>query len=67
MKEKAALSLGYLCVGESFPYTTEIADKIIATVKEVHIYTHCLYIFDLIYYIIRDNNKILLIFYRRRI
>ncbi|XP_032663557.1 proteasome adapter and scaffold protein ECM29 [Odontomachus brunneus] len=34
MKEKAALSLGYLCIGESFPYTTEIVDKIIATVKE---------------------------------
>ncbi|XP_012233833.1 proteasome adapter and scaffold protein ECM29 [Linepithema humile] len=34
MKEKAALSLGYLCVGESFPHTADVADKIIATVKE---------------------------------
>ncbi|KAL0121628.1 hypothetical protein PUN28_006856 [Cardiocondyla obscurior] len=34
MKEKAALSLGYLCVGECFPYTANIADKIVATVKE---------------------------------
>jgi len=41
MKEKAALSLGYLCVGECFPHTTDIANKIIATVKEVH---KCFYI-----------------------
>ncbi|KAL6433433.1 hypothetical protein ACFW04_006522 [Cataglyphis niger] len=34
MKEKAALSLGYLCVGECFPHTAEIANKIIAIVKE---------------------------------
>ncbi|XP_011685024.1 PREDICTED: proteasome-associated protein ECM29 homolog [Wasmannia auropunctata] len=34
MKEKAALSLGQLCVGECFPHTTDIANKIIATVKE---------------------------------
>lgn len=34
MKEKAALSLGYLCVGECFPHTAETANKIIATVKE---------------------------------
>ncbi|CAK9831680.1 Proteasome adapter and scaffold protein ECM29 [Anthophora retusa] len=34
IKEKAALSLGYLCVGENFPHTSYIANKIIATVKE---------------------------------
>ncbi|KAH0956005.1 hypothetical protein HN011_009526 [Eciton burchellii] len=34
MKEKAALSLGYLCVGESFPHTADIANKILTTVKE---------------------------------
>ena len=34
MKEKAALSLGYLCIGESFPHTSEIMNKIITTVKE---------------------------------
>lgn len=34
MKEKAALSLGHLCVGECFPHTADIANKIIATVKE---------------------------------
>ncbi|XP_018049516.1 PREDICTED: proteasome-associated protein ECM29 homolog [Atta colombica] len=39
MKEKAALSLGYLCVGECFPHTVDIANKIIATVKEVHKYS----------------------------
>lgn len=38
MKEKAALSLGHLCVGECFPHTTDVANKIIATVKEVHKY-----------------------------
>lgn len=36
MKEKAALSLGHLCVGENFPHTADIANKIIATVKEVY-------------------------------
>lgn len=35
MKEKAALSLGYLCVGERFPHTAVIANGILATVKEV--------------------------------
>lgn len=44
MKEKAALSLGYLCVGERFLHTAEIANKIIATVKEVHIFNQILYI-----------------------
>ncbi|KAG7212048.1 hypothetical protein KM043_012404 [Ampulex compressa] len=34
IKENAALSLGQLCVGENFPHTTEIVNKIIATVKE---------------------------------
>ncbi|CAL7951979.1 unnamed protein product [Xylocopa violacea] len=34
IKEKAALSLGYLCVGENFPYTSYIMNKIIATAKE---------------------------------
>ncbi|XP_011343237.1 proteasome adapter and scaffold protein ECM29 isoform X2 [Ooceraea biroi] len=34
MKENAALSLGYLCVGESFPHTADIANKILTTVKE---------------------------------
>ncbi|XP_043507485.1 proteasome adapter and scaffold protein ECM29 [Frieseomelitta varia] len=34
IKEKAALSLGYLCVGENFPHTSYIVNKIIATVKE---------------------------------
>lgn len=35
MKEKAALSLGYLCVGEAFPHNADIANKILTTVKEV--------------------------------
>ncbi|XP_076224219.1 proteasome adapter and scaffold protein ECM29 isoform X2 [Nomia melanderi] len=34
IKEKAALSLGYLCVGESFPHTSDIVTQIIAMVKE---------------------------------
>ncbi|XP_012151377.1 proteasome adapter and scaffold protein ECM29 isoform X2 [Megachile rotundata] len=34
IKEKAALSLGYLCVGENFPHTSQIIDKIIGIVKE---------------------------------
>ncbi|XP_043596940.1 proteasome adapter and scaffold protein ECM29 isoform X1 [Bombus pyrosoma] len=34
IKEKAALSLGYLCVGENFPHTPYIVNKIITTVKE---------------------------------
>ncbi|XP_076235930.1 proteasome adapter and scaffold protein ECM29 isoform X2 [Calliopsis andreniformis] len=34
VKENAAISLGYLCVGEDFPHTSEIVKKIIATVKE---------------------------------
>lgn len=34
IKEKAALSLGYLCVGENFPHTSYIVNKIITTVKE---------------------------------
>ncbi|XP_053994994.1 proteasome adapter and scaffold protein ECM29 [Hylaeus volcanicus] len=34
IKEKAALSLGYLCIGEEFPHTEEIVNKIIATVKD---------------------------------
>ncbi|XP_043249578.1 proteasome adapter and scaffold protein ECM29 [Colletes gigas] len=34
IKEKAILSLGYLCIGEDFPHTTEIINKIISMVKE---------------------------------
>lgn len=49
MKEKAALSLGYLCVGECFPHTAEIANKIIATVKEVH-KSISIHIFNQIWY-----------------
>lgn len=50
MKEKAALSLGYLCVGESFPHTADVADKIIATVKEVHIYIYYYFYLFFTYY-----------------
>ena len=35
MKEAAALSLGYLCIGEEFPHTKLIAEKIISIAKEV--------------------------------
>ncbi|KOC60812.1 Proteasome-associated protein ECM29 like protein [Habropoda laboriosa] len=34
IKEKAALSLGYLCVGENFPHTSYIVNILIATLKE---------------------------------
>ncbi|XP_076278491.1 proteasome adapter and scaffold protein ECM29 [Lasioglossum baleicum] len=34
IKEKAAISLGYLCLGENFPYTADVVTKIITTVKE---------------------------------
>ncbi|XP_026674602.1 proteasome adapter and scaffold protein ECM29 isoform X2 [Ceratina calcarata] len=34
IKEKAALSLGHLCVGENFPHTSYIVNKILENVKE---------------------------------
>nr|XP_033335253.1 proteasome adapter and scaffold protein ECM29 [Megalopta genalis] len=34
LKERAAISLGYLCLGENFPHTTDIVTKIITMVKE---------------------------------
>lgn len=51
MKEKAALSLGHLCVGECFPHTADIANKIIATVKEVHKSFYINFT-----YLLRNNN-----------
>ena len=35
MKEKAALSLGQLCLGENFPHDKFIAEKLLAFAKEV--------------------------------
>ncbi|KAI4501123.1 hypothetical protein M0802_003926 [Mischocyttarus mexicanus] len=34
VKEKAVISLGYICVAEDFPHTTYIIDKIITMAKE---------------------------------
>ncbi|XP_033222326.1 proteasome adapter and scaffold protein ECM29 [Belonocnema kinseyi] len=34
MKETAALSLGFLCVGEEFPHTKSIAEKLISMAKD---------------------------------
>lgn len=37
MKEKTALCLGYLCVGEHFPLTSKIVEQLIASAKEARI------------------------------
>jgi hypothetical protein len=38
VKEKAVLSLGYICVGEDFPYSKIIAEKFIETATEAGIF-----------------------------
>lgn len=38
VKEMSAVSLGYICVGEQFPYTKLIIQKFIDTANEVQFY-----------------------------